>query len=531
MDQKKRKLVAGIIRDLHAGLSAEEAKARVQREVGTLTSTEVTTIEQSLIDEGVSPDEIKRFCNVHALIFEASLEQTVAAEDSPSHPARAAAGGEPDDRGHRRRAARGDRAAGAGTPSAAHAPRSRELKGVDRHYALKENAIFPYLEKTRVHGAVPGHVGQAQRRAAAAAGRREGRRGRRGCDRGSPRSDVLDTLAAEVEGMIFKEENILFPACPREARARGVGRRCWSRSGRSGFPFAEPPAVDASLAETVAARRPRPSRPAWSRCRAAGVADGAGRDPRRAAGRHQLRRRRRHGAVLQPDEGHGSSRGPSSVIGRQRRRTATRRRASGKVVEILDSFRRGRARPRRLLDRPARPAGVRSGTSRCATRREVPRLPRGVAGSHGPQLAGERRLLDDWQPDAREEMTMVTRTGEGRVLDRAWWTGACGTSTGSSCPPTGAPRTTRTSCEDEKIAVVDTVWGPFADQFIENLRELVDPCPHRLRRRESRRDATTRAACPPLMRTVPRRRPSSCSPQGRGEHPGALPPRSGRRRS
>jgi flavorubredoxin len=28
---------------------------------------------------------------------------------------------------------------------------------------------------------------------------------------------------------------------------------------------------------------------------------------------------------------------------------------------------------------------------------------------------------------------------------------------------------------DEKIAVVDTVWGPFSEQFIENLRELVDP--------------------------------------------------------
>ncbi|MCX7029763.1 MAG: DUF438 domain-containing protein, partial [Spirochaetes bacterium] len=78
MDQKKRKLVAGIIRDLHAGLSVEAAKERVQREVGTLTSTEVTTIEQSLIDEGVSPDEIKRFCNVHALLFESSLEQAVA---------------------------------------------------------------------------------------------------------------------------------------------------------------------------------------------------------------------------------------------------------------------------------------------------------------------------------------------------------------------------------------------------------------------------------------------------------------------
>jgi anaerobic nitric oxide reductase flavorubredoxin len=29
--------------------------------------------------------------------------------------------------------------------------------------------------------------------------------------------------------------------------------------------------------------------------------------------------------------------------------------------------------------------------------------------------------------------------------------------------------------KDSKVAVVDTVWGPFADRFIENLRELVDP--------------------------------------------------------
>jgi anaerobic nitric oxide reductase flavorubredoxin len=29
--------------------------------------------------------------------------------------------------------------------------------------------------------------------------------------------------------------------------------------------------------------------------------------------------------------------------------------------------------------------------------------------------------------------------------------------------------------KDKKIAVVDTVWGPYTDRFIENLRELIDP--------------------------------------------------------
>src|SRR4030066_928914 len=28
---------------------------------------------------------------------------------------------------------------------------------------------------------------------------------------------------------------------------------------------------------------------------------------------------------------------------------------------------------------------------------------------------------------------------------------------------------------DEKIALVDTVWGPFQNQLIENIREIVDP--------------------------------------------------------
>lgn len=28
---------------------------------------------------------------------------------------------------------------------------------------------------------------------------------------------------------------------------------------------------------------------------------------------------------------------------------------------------------------------------------------------------------------------------------------------------------------DDKIALVDTVWGPFADQFVENVRQIIDP--------------------------------------------------------
>jgi DUF438 domain-containing protein len=248
MDQKKRKLVADIIRDLHGGLTVEEAKARVQREVGTLTSAEVTEIEQSLIDEGVTPDEIKRFCNVHAVLFESSLEQTVAAPDSPSHPlsllqaenrAIAAIVGEL-------------RAAFGRSPVAAEAVRAAlaKLKGVDRHYALKENAIFPYLEKhgftgpSQVmwgkHNDVRQLLRDAEKAASGGAAAIE-----------SARTGVFVPLADEVEGMIFKEENILFPACTERLEPAE-----WVKVLESfreiGLPYGEPSVPDAAMGELAA---------------------------------------------------------------------------------------------------------------------------------------------------------------------------------------------------------------------------------------------------------------------------------------
>ena len=58
---------------------------------------------------------------------------------------------------------------------------------------------------------------------------------------------------------------------------------------------------------------------------------------------------------------------------------------------------------------------------------------------------------------------------------------------------------------DDKTVLVDTVWGPFADQLIENIREVVDPAKidivvaiHRLDETvKVRSRAIIRAACQP----------------------------------
>jgi uncharacterized protein len=206
-DSRKKELVRSVIRQLHQGLPVEKAREQILKEVGKLTSAEITDIEQSLIDEGVSPDEIKRFCNVHALLFEDALENVVGDPDSPSHPLALLT------RENRQietivaavRAAfqRGD--------SAAAGIQLKMLDGLDRHYSLKENGLFPSLEKHGFPG--PSKVMWSKH---------DEVRGMLKKVRASqqPAPAEVESLLAEVEGMVFKEESILFPAARERIPAR-----------------------------------------------------------------------------------------------------------------------------------------------------------------------------------------------------------------------------------------------------------------------------------------------------------------------
>lgn len=80
----KKEIVKQILKELHAGLSPAEAAQNLLREAGFLTSVEIATIEQELIDEGIPVSEIQKFCNVHALIFEKALQQNIST--SPTVP-------------------------------------------------------------------------------------------------------------------------------------------------------------------------------------------------------------------------------------------------------------------------------------------------------------------------------------------------------------------------------------------------------------------------------------------------------------
>lgn len=214
--EKKKEVMKDILRKLHDGLPVEEAKVRFEKEIGNVTSTEIAEIEQGLMKEGISPDEIKKFCNVHALLFQSALEKSMDQEQSPAHPVYLM---KQDNREIEKITAALKEAVQSG-PTHGIAPFKQKmgellgkLKNLDIHYTWKEQVLFPYLEKYEFYG--PSKVMWGKDDEIRALWRQslagiETLKDQKGLKVYAAKT--LTPLIEEVNGMIFKEEKILFPA-------------------------------------------------------------------------------------------------------------------------------------------------------------------------------------------------------------------------------------------------------------------------------------------------------------------------------
>jgi hypothetical protein len=214
--ERKKDIMKDIIRKLHEGLSLEEAKNRFEREIGNVSSSEIAEIEQGLMQEGISPEEIQRFCNVHALLFQSALEKSMDKEQSPAHPVYLM---KQDNReiekitGALKEAAQ--KAETWGTPSFRKKVGDLlgKLKNLDIHYTWKEQILFPYLEKYEFYGPSKVMWGKDDEvRALLRRSLEEVEKLKEERDLKEYVSKTLNPLIEEVDGMIFKEEKILFPA-------------------------------------------------------------------------------------------------------------------------------------------------------------------------------------------------------------------------------------------------------------------------------------------------------------------------------
>ncbi len=212
---QKKEIMKDIILNLHKGLSIEKAKERFEKEVGNVSSTEIAEIEQSLINEGVTVDEIKKFCNVHALIFQSTLGQTISKEESSAHPVYL----------FKLENEEIKKITVSLTKIIQYLGQHdivkqkdeiktilNKINGITVHYTRKEQILFPYLEKYGFFGPSKVMWGKDEEI------RNILRKSIMDLKNISTKNSMdeyiqnnLKPLIEEVNGMIFKEEKILFP--------------------------------------------------------------------------------------------------------------------------------------------------------------------------------------------------------------------------------------------------------------------------------------------------------------------------------
>ena len=232
----KKRILKEILAELHKGLSLENAKARFELEVGQVTANEIFELEQSLLEDGVPAEEIKKFCNVHALLFQKDLEKSMADPESPDHPVALF-------KAENAEIKRRVDSAKALLPALKDGKGGdwvrtiiEELRAVLKHYERKEQLLFPYLEKAGFYGPSKVMWGKHDEvrglfKKALAAGPEE-----------FPAAAAA--LLEELDGMIFKEENILFPTALEKLKPADWGE-IFRESAQSGYIFIEPPAAAA----------------------------------------------------------------------------------------------------------------------------------------------------------------------------------------------------------------------------------------------------------------------------------------------
>jgi DUF438 domain-containing protein len=147
----RQKKLKELILSLHEGKPLTEAKQEFKQYFGTITTEEITQMEQALIKDGMKVEEIQRLCDVHAAVFDGSISDihNIVKDytDTPGHPVRVFK--DENDRIEKLIKEEIEPFLSQSGKSAMLMLRVAfdRLKEIDKHYARKEYLFFPHLEK------------------------------------------------------------------------------------------------------------------------------------------------------------------------------------------------------------------------------------------------------------------------------------------------------------------------------------------------------------------------------------------------
>jgi len=153
VEEKRKKALKEVLKQLHAGIPPGEVKERFRQLLEEVSPLEIAKIEQELIGEGISREEIQRLCDVHLAVFKEQLEKQKVEEELPS-PINILL------EEHRllqqitwKLISLTDKVQKAESPEAVSEELAQlrhfvdELLDAEKHYLREENVLFPVLEK------------------------------------------------------------------------------------------------------------------------------------------------------------------------------------------------------------------------------------------------------------------------------------------------------------------------------------------------------------------------------------------------
>jgi len=262
LKRERQEALKGIIMELHAGVPAEKLRRTFAKLIKDVSPEEIADMENALIQEGFPVEEVQRLCDVHARVFDKALKKAGKPGKVPGHPIHTFVRENREAKSALKELKRAAKPLAKGAPDGRTVERFAELlarfKEYEKHYARKENQLFPALEAKGFTGPTKVMWGKHD----------EVRGLVRGIEAALKGSDwdgvagAVRTLAGAVKKLIFLEEKILYPAS-----ARKLSTMDWVRIKRGepeiGYAWVTPGTVwDAELAKAAGAEEERAARPA-----------------------------------------------------------------------------------------------------------------------------------------------------------------------------------------------------------------------------------------------------------------------------
>ena len=224
VEEGRKKILKEILKQLHEGAPPEQIKERFRHFIEGVSSLEIARVEQELVGEGISREELQRLCDVHLTLFKEQLEKesVEAAPASPisilieEHKMIQQIAEKLDMLAENVRKAESPGVITIELAELRHV--ADELLDAEKHYLREENVLFPVLEK---HGiSEPPTImwmehNQLREKKKQLKALIESFAKMSFPDFKRQLSELANAIGSALNSHIFKENNILFPVAQR----------------------------------------------------------------------------------------------------------------------------------------------------------------------------------------------------------------------------------------------------------------------------------------------------------------------------